>query len=330
MNQARKKVLYLITKATWGGAQRYVYDLASHLPEDHFEPVLAYGLGGKLVEMSEAAKIRTIHLPSLDRDVSFLSDIRSFLQIYRCVRAESPDVLHLNSSKAAALGALAARLAGVRDIVFTVHGWPFGEKRNVLARAFIWKISWFTALLSHHVICVSEYDLMLAKRMPFVSRKAVRIYNGIDLSVPFGSGELIRSAFPPGAKITGTVGELTKNKNQAALIEEARNDRSMYVAIVGAGEDEGALRRLIAAYSLSDRVKLFGFLPAYDVLKGFDTFSLPSLKEGLPYVLLEARAAGLPVVAHRVGGVGEILDAPDLSTFSLDRMVGATTVLYRS
>jgi glycosyltransferase involved in cell wall biosynthesis len=74
-------------------------------------------------------------------------------------------------------------------------------------------------------------------------------------------------------------------------------------------------------------VKLFGFIPAAEVLRGFDTFALPSLKEGLPYVLIEAKAAGLPIEANRVGGVGEILDH-DLEEFSLPRMVKETVAVY--
>ena len=85
----------------------------------------------------------------------------------------------------------------------------------------------------------------------------------------------------------------------------------------------------IEAYGLESRVKLFGFMPASDVLRGFDVFALPSLKEGLPYVLLEARAAGLPIVAERVGGVGEILDAKDMTDFSLEQMLQKTVALYR-
>ena len=165
--------------------------------------------------------------------------------------------------------------------------------------------------------------------MPFCAHKVIQIYNGIDLQMEFGSGHIIRSAFPPGTQIIGTVGELTRNKNQMALVEEAKNNPTMYVAIIGEGEGREALEASIQNYGLADRVKLFGFVPVHDAMRGFDRFVLPSHKEALGYVILEARAAGLPIVANRVGGVGEALDKP-LSEFSLDRMVQKTLALYRS
>jgi glycosyltransferase involved in cell wall biosynthesis len=189
--------------------------------------------------------------------------------------------------------------------------------------------SWLTALLSHKIIVVSDYDLKVAQNMPFVAHKAIRIYNGINLNMHFDSGAHIRNAFPAGARITGTIDELTKNKNHNALVEQAKSDLDLFVAIVGEGEERTRLEEKIKNYELGTRVKLFGFMPAREVLRGFDVFALPSLKEGLPYVLLEARIAGLPIVANRVGGVGEVLDARDMDEFSLARMIEKTTALYR-
>ncbi|MEK7179764.1 MAG: glycosyltransferase, partial [Patescibacteria group bacterium] len=180
------------------------------------------------------------------------------------------------------------------------------------------------------IIVVSDYDLKVAQKMPGIAHKTVRIYNGIDFHFPLGSGDVVRHSFPKGVRITGTVGELTKNKNQIALIEQAKNDPTMYVAIVGDGEDRLYLKKKIEGYGLTTRVKLFGFMLASEVLRGFDVFVLPSIKEGLPYVLLEAKMVGLPVVASRVGGVGEILDAKDMSEFLLAQMVEKTAALYRS
>lgn len=325
----KKKVTFVITKSNWGGAQRYVFDLATSLPKDQFEVSVAFGQDGLLAKKLQENAIKIYSIKALERDISLSSDVRSFWELLQLFKRERPDVVHLNSSKAAGIGALAARMAGVKKIVFTSHGWPFLEQRNFIARTLIYLLSWITALLSHTVIVVSNCDLQIAKKMPFVGYKSVRIYNGIRKDI-LESGDTIRRAFTTKAHITGTVGELTKNKNQASLIEQAKNDPTMHIAIVGEGEERLHLEALIQKYNLEDRVKLFGFMPASEALRGFDTFALPSLKEGLPYVLLEAKAAGLPIVANRVGGVGEILDAKDMSMFSLERMVEETQKLYLS
>jgi glycosyltransferase involved in cell wall biosynthesis len=333
----RKKALYIITKSNWGGAQRYVFDLATNVPSDQFEVAVAFGgtgrsgsIAGLLEKKLHEKKIRTIFIPELGRDISLGNDWRSFRALRKLLHDERPDIVHLNSSKVGGIGALAARLARIQKIIFTAHGWPFREQRTILMREALWLASWLTVLLSTKVICVSDYDLRQAQKMPFVKNKLVRIYNGIDSSPTFGSGEKIRSTFPHDAIITGTIGELTKNKNQQALIEEAKQNPDMFVAIVGEGEERAALESRIKKYNLESRVKLFGFLPAQEVLRGFDRFALPSIKEGLPYVLLEARLAGVPISANRVGGVGEILDAKDLHEFSLDSMIEKTIRVYLS
>jgi len=321
-----KKILYVVTKANWGGAQRYVFDLAQAAQAGGFDVAVAFGGSGALATKLQAAGIRTISVPALGRDIGS-ADFKAYFALSRIIRAERPDVLHLNSSKVGVLGAIAGRFAGIRTIVFTSHGWPFKEKRGKAATAVAWLGSWVTALFAHKIIAVSDSELKLAQEMPLCAHKATRIYNGIDINMPFGSGDTVRAAFPPGVHITGTVGELTHNKNHIALLEEARQKPDMYVAIVGEGELREFLENKIKEYQLEGRVKLFGFMPAQEVLKGFDTFVLPSLKEGLAYVVLEARAAGLPVVANRVGGVGEAIDKP-LSEFTLEAMVKKTLALY--
>jgi glycosyltransferase involved in cell wall biosynthesis len=315
----KRKVLLVVTKSNWGGAQRYVFDLATHLPKDQFEVSVAHGQQGLLAEKLQAAGIKTHVLSAMQRDVALLKDVSAFFELYRLFKNEKPDVVHLNSSKAGGVGALAARLVGVPKIIFTVHGLPEDEVRGAVQTLLIKLATRLTFTLCTNVITISQDN---HNRFP----KSTLIYNGIG-PMEFGSGEKIRAAFPPGAKVTGTIGELTRNKNQIELIERARADQQMHVAIVGEGELRPLLEQKIKEYGLQDRVKLFGFMPAAEVLKGFDEFALPSLKEGLPYVLLEAKMAGLPIVANRVGGVGEILDRP-LSDFSLDKMVEQTAALY--
>jgi glycosyltransferase involved in cell wall biosynthesis len=328
----KQKVLYVITKSNWGGAQRYVFDLATSLSGEKFDIAVALGgTGGKaasaglLAAKLGEAGVRTIFVKSFMRDISIFREFAATGELIRIFWKEKPDVVHLNSSKAGILGSFAARIAGVKNVVFTAHGWPFRESRNIFVKMVLWLASYATGLLSSTVICVSEYDLAQAKKMPGVC--AVRIYNGID-TIEFGSGEKVRSQFPTGVKITGTIGELTKNKNQQTLIEEAKTNPDIYVAIVGTGELEDELKRKIKEYNLENRVKLLGFIPASEALKGFDVFALPSLKEGLPYVLIEAKMAGLPIVANRTGGVDEILDVKDLSEFRKEKMIEQTVKYY--
>lgn len=326
--ERKKKIVFVITKSNWGGAQRYVFDLATGLPRDYFDVVVAFGTNGILKRRLSDAGIRTVTIKSLDRNLSITRDIQSFIELLRFFKKERPDIVHLNSSKAGALGAVASRLTKIHKIIFTAHGWPFSEKRSIAWRTFAFIGSFVTALFSDIIITVSARDEHIGRRLPLCKRKIRLIYNGINLSTKLEPGEQIRNAFPPHARITGTIGELTHNKNQIELIEKARLDKNMHVAIVGEGEERKNLEKAIQKYQLENRVKLFGFIPFQKVLRGFDVFALPSLKEGLPYVLIEARLAKLPIVANHVGGVDEIINSADIHEFSLENMREKTYALY--
>jgi len=332
----RLKVLYIITKATWGGAQRYVYDLATNLPKEKFDVIVAYGVRGKLAGDLAASGIKLRELPFLARDITFFSDIKSFFEILRVLRALRPDVIHLNSSKAAALGALAARFSGVRKIVFTVHGWPFKESRNVLWRVLTYKISWLTAFLSHSVIVVSKTDERLARRMWGITKKVHYVPLG---RAPFDTlppSDAFRAMFgslkPANLKSSTlrlvTIGELTSNKNIRAAIDAVatlseREIDAVYV-VAGEGEERAALEMYAKKLGVGNRVFFPGFVAdASRNLSGFDVFVLPSIKEGAPYVLLEAALAGLPIVATSV------VDEDFIASLSSARLVPArdTTAL---
>jgi glycosyltransferase involved in cell wall biosynthesis len=322
-----KSILYVVTKGNWGGAQRYVHDLATAAKAAGYSVAVAYGEPGLLETRLKETGIDTHVINSFQRDVALLQDLNGFREVYGLLKKLRPDVVHLNSSKAGGVGALAACFARIPRIIFTCHGLPWDEDRGALAKFTIYLATWATCLLSHEVVCVSRDNYERARKLPFCRNKVHLIYNGIDLHMAFGTGDIIRNAFPIGTRITGTVGELTKNKNQIALIEAARKDPSLFIAIVGEGELRGMLTAKIKEYGLTDRVKLFGFMPATEVMRGFDTFALPSIKEGLAYVVLEARVAGLPIEANRVGGVGEAIDLP-LAEFSLQNMTAKTLALY--
>jgi len=361
----RKKVLYIITKASYGGAQKYVFDLATNVPEDRFEAIVAYGSEGKLSEDLSRAGIRICRLPSLGRDIAVISDIRSFFEILKCIREIRPDAIHLNSSKAAALGALAARIAGVPKIIFTVHGWPFKENRNVLARSAIYAISWFTALMSSAIVVVSKSDESIGKSMPGVGGKIHHIQLGVELPT-FLSREEAADTLAIQTKDVRiiTIAELTPNKGVRFALDTVRKLKergipALYV-VIGDGESRAELEHTAKILGISERVRFVGFLSdAARYLKAFDLFLLPSIKEGAPYVLIEAGAASLPIVmttaanieiaehfpnvrAVPTGDSDALADAiietledkteaelfPEKSAFSIEAMLEKTAALY--
>ena len=310
---SRKKVLFLITKATVGGAQKYVYDLATNVPRDRFEPIVAYCTKGKLAVQLEGATIRTVRVPSLGRDIAVISDIMSFFQIRRIIRHARPDIVHLNSSKAAALGALAARFAGTEVIVFTVHGWPFKERRNILARTFIYFISWLTAALCTHTIVVSKTDERLARRMWKVRRTVRHIPLG-QAVIPFASpNDAFQAMFgqlPVPTPRSSTIrilsnSELSANKGIGYALDaleylHQKGTDFMYL-VVGDGEERARLEALAKSKGIAQNVFFPGHIEgSARYIRGFDVFLMPSLKEGMPYALMEAAAAGVPVVTTDV------------------------------
>jgi glycosyltransferase involved in cell wall biosynthesis len=301
------KILYLITKSNWGGAQKYVYDLATAFQARKCDVAVAFGGKGELGEKLQSAGIRTISLDSLRRDISITQEIKSSLALYGLLKKEKPDVLHVNSSKAGGLGAFFGRLVGIRRIVFTVHGAPFREDRFFFVRGLMYFFTWLTCLLSHKVIAVSRRDAHDIGRMLFVTRKVSTIYNGIPFS------EVAR---PPSSQTSQThivtIGDLTKNKGHIYALEAVsilvKKGYPLKYFIEGEGEDRADLEKYIKGNNLQDVVTLLGrTLITGERMHEFDIFLLSSVKEGLPYVLLEAGQAMMPVVSTITGGIPEII-----------------------
>lgn len=322
-----KKVLYVITKSNWGGAQRYVFDLATSLPKGQFEVSVAFGgtgaagaASGQLAQMLKERGIRTLFIPELGRDVSLRNDWRAYHALVTIFKKERPDIVHLNSSKVGGIGALAARVAGVPRIIFTAHGWPFWEKRNAFARAVIFCISWLTVLLSHQTICISDFDKKHMAWMPLTGKKIAVVHNGIP-EIEFLQRDAAREALVGSefaAAHAGEVwvvanGELHPNKNIVAGLEAVaahnkRRQQKLILLVMGNGELRAGIESYIAQHGLEEQAKLLGFVPdGKRYLHAFDIFLLPSKKEGLPYALLEAAQALLPVVASNVGGIPELI-----------------------
>jgi glycosyltransferase involved in cell wall biosynthesis len=294
-------------------------------PPNSYEVAVLLGGDGALVKKLELAGVRTIALEKLSRNVSFLKDISVFFKLIKIFRKERPDIIHLNSSKMGLLGALAGRLARVPKIIFTGHGWAFNEDRSKFQKKVIYWLHRLTLALAHKTIAVSEQTKNQISNSRSDNKKIVVIRNGLaninflDKTVArekimekLGQGDSL-----PNRTWIGTISELHKNKGLKYLIEAihlldvtADDHASLpIVIIIGDGEKREKLQQRIARYNLEDTIFLTGRIDeAEKYLKAFDIFTLTSITEALPYVILEAGQAGLPIIASGVGGIPEIID----------------------
>jgi len=318
-NETKKKLLLVITKGNFGGAQRYVYDLATHLPHDQYDVTVAVGTDGELISMLEAAGITVVRIPGLQRNISLRKELLSAWHMAHLIRTYDPDILHVNSSKAGFIGACVGRILGVPRVIYTAHGWAFNEDRGVLSRFIVGLFHWLTIIFAHQTIAVS-HTLKAQMRWPGAQNKMIVIHNG-RAATNHADKDAARQAL---AKIhpplhtyqtdtwTGTIAELHPTKQHsvpiAAIKQLVKQGIPVRHIIMGEGEERAALEQQIADANLSEHVFLIGALPdAARYLKALDIFILPSRSEALAYVAIEAAQAGLPIVASNVGGIPEVI-----------------------
>lgn len=314
------KIVYLITKSNFGGAQKYVYELAVAAKARGWNVIVACGgTGGKkatlglLATKLTEAGITVIPIPHFMRNISFDDDLTAFFEVRRLLREERPTVLHVTSSKAGGIGALAGRWTRVPHIIFTSHGLTMDETWRPFWQRFFIKVgTWLTMWHAHAVIMITKETYKRAKRMPAMWFKVKCIKNGVA-PVDFLDRAAARTelglAVPEGHFLIGGIGELHINKNWTAAIQTiATLPSNVHLAIIGSGEEYDSLRYHIEKFKVTGRVHLLGYIPdAVRYLKAFDAFLLPSRKEGLPYVILEAGLAGLPVIASDLPGIRDII-----------------------
>ncbi|MFZ2484880.1 MAG: glycosyltransferase family 4 protein [Minisyncoccia bacterium] len=298
------KILYGITKSNFGGAQRYVFELAVEMKKQGHDIAVLCGGNGPLVGKLVTEKIRTIRISEMRRDIYIGEEIESFFKILKVLRSEKPDVFHINSSKMGGLGALAGRIAGTKKIIFTAHGWAFNELRPTWQKVLIKLFVWATILLSHKTICVSDKMRRDTEGWPFIKNKLVLIHNGV---LGFYLTQRIDKSFTVGA-----IAELHKIKGLDILLtawSKFIKNHEAKLVIVGEGEERESLQNMARNMGISSSVTFKGFVDnARLLLSGFDIFCMPSRSEGLPYSLLEAGLASLPVIATRVGGIPEVIE----------------------
>lgn len=299
----RPRLLILITLAEVGGAQTYVANLLPGLVEEWDVTVAASG-PGPLRAVVEGAGAIYVALEHVRRPIAPAEDLRGLVELVRLCRRVRPHIVHANSSKAGILGRIAARIAGVPSRVFTVHGWAFAAYPGRTGTLYLWAERLLRPLTTR-TICVAENERRLgfAARTCTPERTSV-IHNAVDVAAT-----AVATPDTAAPRLV-SVGRLKYPKDFRTLVEAIAllGGRELLLEIVGEGPDRDELQALIDRLGLGSRVVLGGQrddVPA--LLARSSAFVLSSVSEGLPISVIEAMAAGLPVVASDVGGVGELV-----------------------
>lgn len=307
--------LHVHTDLVGGGIERMMVTLAAHsrdaevgicwCPANHPEPPEA--------ELRELAKsgIALHRIPP-----PFLSP-RYPVRLARVIGQVQPDVLHLHGASIGVIGGMVGRMLRVPAIVYTEHlqhaqhaGW-LRRAREIAADLPHWTV--FVSQQSHA-------DAVLDGPLRAISGRASVIHNGIDLApyrelaAPEACARMrAELGIPPDTLAVGCVGLLWQAKGQEYLIRALRSlrdrGRALCVLLVGSGGDEASLHLCADEIGVADRVRFLGWrgdVPR--ILQALDLYVQPSITEGLPLAVVEAAAAGLPIVASNVGGIPEIIE----------------------
>ena len=360
------KILYIVTQAEFGGAQKYIYDLAVNLRDD-FEIAVAIGeikgpdeLIRRLENFNQQKKspsyppfekgedekegfIKIIRLKHLVREIAIWHDLAAVGEIKKLIKKEKPDVIHLNSTKAGFVGSLAVWFSRLKlgniillpdkiqtvesyrsrpkkiRLIYTIHGWIFLEPLAAWRKTLYFCLEKISARICDALIVLSESELQTGLNKKICKADKLHLIpHGIkppEFLPKNDAREALQKIsnfqFPISNLVIGTIANFYPTKGLPYLIEAAaklKNKHNFQVAIIGDGIERAYLESLIVKYGLADKIFLPGQIPeAAKYLKAFDIFVLPSVKEGLPYAMMEAMAAGLPIVATRVGGIPEMI-----------------------
>ncbi len=306
-----EKILYIAVSSQTGGAPRHILDALKNAKEWGYEIRVAVPDDGDYYPWFEEYAAGMLNLRM--KPYSF----RSLLALRRYVREHGIRLVH-SHGKGAGMYArpLKVLCPGIR-VVHTFHG-VHVEQYGRLTRAFYCLIERSLKRLTDCFICVSQGERDEALRLGFVVKKRTRVIgNGIDpeaygsVSVDRGS-YLEEFGFPQDAYVIGCVARLEQIKGIGYLLGAMEKLLKKYprcrLLLVGDGPDREKTESRIQEAGLAEAVQIAGF--RYDVpqlLKVFDVFVSASLKEGLPYTLMEALAAGTPVVATDVTGNRDVV-----------------------
>ncbi len=327
----KKRVLFIITQSEFGGAQRFLYELVTRLDKEEYEILIAADSlkESEFINSLEQKGIKTKRFNFLKREINPLFDLLGIIEIIKLINNFKPHYLHLNSSKAGVLGSIAGSLFKNLKIIYRIGGWSFNDPGPLWKKKIFIAAERITAKLKDIIVVNNKNDFEQALKLNIKPRQNLKlIYNGIDpLKTEFLDKEearlhLFKKLSKDHGKIfqaeflIGTVANFYETKGLTYLIDAVHllnksklQNPNYKIILIGDGTEREKLESKIKNYGLEQDIILTGQIPeAYKYKKAFDLFVLPSVKEGMPWVVLEAMAAKLPIIATKVGALPEIIE----------------------
>jgi glycosyltransferase involved in cell wall biosynthesis len=312
----RLRVAQIVTRFM-AGAGGVALRGALALDPDRYEVGFVIGSGDRLIQHARAAGFEVIVIERLRGEIALADDRRALAELKTLLRDGKYDVVHTHSSKAGALGRMAAHHADVPRIVHTYHGFPFHEFQSRLRRTAYMRIERSLGKITDAFLAVGPAVAAEAIRLRIAPPEQVR-----TIGVAVSTGPAPQAAdraearrllgIPPGMHVVGTVGRLDFQKAPDdfvnALAELGRED--VYGVWIGDGPLRAKTQKLAARRGLAGRMAFLGERTDVNaLLPGLDVFAMASRYEGLPCAIVEAMAAARPVVATAVNAVPNIVVA---------------------
>ena len=312
----KKRVAQIITLSEMGGAQKHVYLLTKSLIKKGYEvDVIAQG-GGELVNKVKESGGNFIDNPYMVREINPIMDMKNIIYLKKLFKKNKYDIVHCHSSKGGLVGRIGARLAGVKNIIYTAHGFVFNEPMGKLKKNIYIAIEYIGSKFGKKIIAVSQKDFNCGKKYKLGNENNLYCIGNAIEEVDFSrlkNKNMLKKelGLNEGYFILGMISNFYETKGHRYLIEALKKlyDEGFKFYMLFAGEGP-TMQEMIEKSKGYDLIKFLGYRKDnLDLINIFDAFMLSSVKEGMPYVILEAMNIGKPVLCTKVGALTNMIES---------------------